>query len=305
MESVAEQRAGRLAPAGLAVSALAISTSAPLVLASGADPLAIAAWRLLFMTAIVFTALAALGRAGSLRLPAQDAAMLLALGLVLGAHFGLWITSLKMTTVAASVVLVTSHPLMVAVLSHAMLKEKLTWATVTGVLVAFGGVVLLFAEDLADAGRLAGDVLALGGAAALGVYLIGGRAKRRAGLPVLAYTTYVYGGAAAGLMAAALAAGTHLHPLPTQEFVLFLVMALVPGMAGHTMYNWALRYIRATVVSVTHLLEPIGASLLVLWLFGQQPPAGTAVGAALTLLGILVVARSEARAQAAVERPGG
>lgn len=299
MAGTAEDRGRRLAPVGLAVSALAISTSAPLVIASGAAPLAIAAWRLLFMTGIVLAALAVTGGARALRVPGSEALLLAGLGVVLAAHFGLWITSLKMTTVAASVVLVTSHPLMVAVMSHAMLKERLSWPTVVGVLVAFSGVVLLFAEDLTDPGRLAGDLLALAGAAALGVYLIAGRAKRRGGMPVLAYTSFVYGGAALTLFVAALAAGAVLYPLPASEFALFGAMALVPGMAGHTVYNWALRYIRATVVSVTHLIEPVGASILVLLVFGLQPPAGTAIGGAVTLAGIVVVARSEARAQSA------
>ncbi len=298
MAGAAGETSARFAPAGLAVSALAISISAPLVLASGTEPLAIAAWRVTFMAAIVFAALAAFGKVASLRVPRREAVILLGLGGVLGAHFGLWITSLTLTTVAASVVLVTSHPLMVAALSHAVLKERLTWQAVVGVLVAFGGVALLFGEDLAEPGRLLGDVLALGGAAALGTYIIVGRAKRREGLPVLVYTTYVYGGAAVGLMAAALVAGAVLYPLPPAEFGLFLLMAAVPGMAGHTLYNWALRYLRATVVSVTHLIEPLGASLLVLWIFGQQPPAGTVLGGALTLVGIIVVVRSEGLASA-------
>ncbi len=298
-----EEKARRLAPWGLAVSALAIATSAPLIVASAADPLAIAAWRLSMMTAIVLAAAAATGNGRGLRIPGREAAVLIALGGVLGAHFGLWITSLRMTTVAASVVLVTSHPLMVAAMSHALLKERPAWATVGGVLVAFGGVVLLFGEDLSDAGRLGGDLLALGGALTLGVYLIVGRAKRREGLPVLVYTSYVYGGAAVGLMGAAIAAGAVLYPLPPEEFLLFLAMAVVPGMAGHTMYNWALRYIRATVVSVTHLIEPIGASLLVFWIFGSQPPAGTVLGGAVTLAGIVIVARSEARLQTALGAP--
>jgi drug/metabolite transporter (DMT)-like permease len=290
-------RETRLAALGLAVSALAIATSAPLVLASGAHPLAIAAWRLVLMAGIVVAA--ALATGARLKVPRKDAILLLSMGCVLGAHFALWITSLRMTTVAASVVLVTSHPLMVAVLSHRLLRERLSFATVAGVLLAFAGVVILFQEDLQDPGKLAGDLLALGGAAALGAYLIAGRAKRREGLPVLVYTSYVYGAAAGALVVTAVAAGATLYPLPAEEFALFVAMAAVPGMLGHTMYNWALRYIRATVVSVTHLIEPIGSSLLVLWIFAQQPPAGTVLGGAITLLGIAVVARAEARLQAA------
>jgi len=285
---------GRFALPALAVSALAISTSAPLVYASAADPLAIATWRLGFMFMLVAVASAVATRGKGLALPGRDAAVLLGLGAVLGAHFGLWIPSVKATTVAASVVLVTSHPLMVALASHLWLKEKVDAKTAAGILVAFAGVVVLVGADFGTPAHLAGDLLAIGAAIALGVYLLVGRVKRREGLPLLVYTTYVYGGAAAVLLASALLISTPLYPQPGGEVLLFLAMALIPGMLGHTLYNWALRYARATMVSVTHLAEPVGASLLVLWLFGQRPPEGTIVGGALVLIGIFAVARLEA-----------
>ena len=42
----------------------------------------------------------------------------------------------------------------------------------------------------------------------------------------------------------------------------FAAMALGPTILGHTAYNWALRHVRAYVVSVTVLGEPVGATLL-------------------------------------------
>jgi drug/metabolite transporter (DMT)-like permease len=273
---------------------VAISTSAPLVVASGADPLAIAAWRVGFMFLAVAAASALWTRGRGLAVAPREAATLLGLGVVLGAHFGLWIVSVRATTVAASVVLVTAHPLMVAVASHMLLKERLEPRTAAGILVAFAGVVVLVGTDFGTPAHLYGDLLAVGGAVSLGAYLLVGRLKRRAGLPVLVYTTYVYGGAAAALLSTGLVANAPLYPQPQDEVVLFLLMALVPGMLGHTLYNWALRYARATLVSVTHLAEPVGASLLVFWIFGQRPPDGTIVGGALVLAGIFVVARLEA-----------
>jgi drug/metabolite transporter (DMT)-like permease len=293
MDAPQVERKARFAPAGLAISALAISTSAPLVLASASHPFVIAAWRLIFMFAFVAGACLVLRRGHELKIPRREAALLLALGAVLGAHFGLWIMSLTLTTVTASVVLVTSHPLMVALLSHALLRERLSLGTGAGTLLAFVGVVLLFGTDFGSSDRLFGDVLALGGAVSLGVYLLVGRAKRRAGMPVLVYTTYVYGGAAVSLLAVALLAGTAPAAAPPYELLLFFLMALIPGMFGHTLYNWALRYLRATLVSVTHLAEPIGATILVFLIFAQQPPPGTLLGGAVTLAGILLVARFE------------
>jgi drug/metabolite transporter (DMT)-like permease len=63
---------------------------------------------------------------------------------------------------------------------------------------------------------------------------------------------------------------------------------------GHTVYNWALRYVTAPIVSISLLGEPVGASILAYVLLGEQPGGWVAAGGAVTLMGILVSAyRSE------------
>jgi drug/metabolite transporter (DMT)-like permease len=208
----------------------------------------------------------------------------------------------RSTSVTASVVLVTAHPLLVAALSHLYLHEKASGLTLAGIAVALGGVALIFGSDLGSS-NIAGDLLAVGGAVSLGVYLIAGRFKRREGLPELAYTTYVYAGAALTLAVAALVLRSPVGSVSAQDLGLIFLMALIPGMFGHTLYNWALRFLRATVVSATHVIEPVGASLLAFWFFAQQPPPGTALGGAVTLGGILLVVYAEGRAAAARAPP--
>jgi drug/metabolite transporter (DMT)-like permease len=286
----------------MAVSALAISTSAPLVLATSADPMAIALLRLAFMAALVAGALMITRGPRAFALPRKEALWLLALGVVLGLHFGFWIPSVRSTTVTASVVLVTAHPLLVALLAHLYLREKVSTLTLAGIAVALGGVLVIFGSDFGSA-NIRGDLLAVGGAISLGVYLIAGRFKRREGLPVLTYTTYVYAGAALTLGAAALALGSPVASVSSQDLGLIFLMALIPGMLGHTLYNWALRFLRATVVSATHVIEPVGASLLAFWFLAQQPPPGTALGGAVTLAGIILVVYAEGRAAAARTPP--
>ena len=292
--------AGRVPSVALGVSAIAISTSAPLVFATGAPAATVAFWRLAFMALLVFGALLALKGPRALVLPRREVALLLGLGVILGMHFGFWIPSVKSTSLTASVVIVTSHPILVAAASHLYLKERASPAAVLGILVALAGVAVIFASDLSNP-NFAGDLLAVGGALTLGAYLLIGRLKRREGLPVLVYTTYVYGAAALTLFAGALLAGAPFGPPAGTDLALVLAMALVPGMLGHTLYNWALRYLSATVVSATHVVEPIGASLLALWLFGTQPPPSTALGGAITLLGVLLVIFAEGR----LRKPGG
>ncbi len=289
----------------MAASALAISTSAPLVLATSADPMAIALFRLCLMALLVlvgFVPLLLVGEAPGLRLPRPEALALLGLGVVLGLHFGFWIPSVRSTSVTASVVIVTSHPLIVAVVSHLWLKERASPLAVAGILLSLLGVAVIFGTDFGSS-SITGDLLAAGGAVTLGAYLLVGRLKRRSGMHLLVYTTYVYSGAAATLAVAAFALRSPLVPLSSSDFAAIFAMALIPGMMGHTLYNWALRYLSATVVSATHVIEPLGASILALWLFSQQPPPGTALGGAIALVGILFVVRAEAAAAAARAPP--
>ena len=73
----------------------------------------------------------------------------------------------------------------------------------------------------------------------------------------------------------------------------FLYLALGPQLIGHTSYNWALRYLSATYVTVALLSEPISSSLLA-WLLLQAPPTLLEVlGGTLILLGIAIASRAE------------
>ena len=103
-------------------------------------------------------------------------------------------------------------------------------------------------------------------------------------LPVYAFT--VYASCALFLLLAVLVTGTELLTLPAEEWWLFLLMALGPSILGHTMYNWTLRYVPASVVSVSLLGEPIGSSLLAALLLSEVPPDFTIVGGAIILVGI-------------------
>lgn len=75
---------------------------------------------------------------------------------------------------------------------------------------------------------------------------------------------------------------------PTREWVLFLGMAIGPGIFGHTVINWALAHVESSVVSVSLLGEPVGSTLLALVLLGEYPGVATVVGATVVLLGIAV-----------------
>jgi len=281
--------------AAIAAAIVAVSFSSIFIRWSESDAVTIAFYRLALATLIVLP-FAAADRSTPLRgLPRRDVLLMAGIGVVLAAHFAFWITSLKTegVTVASSVVLVTSHPVMVALVSHFFLKERVGRATAAGIGIGFAGVVAIAVADLGvSATTLAGDLAALTGGVMAGIYFLAGRRLRqRVSLPVYAFV--VYGTAALALFG--LAAGTgQLAPRGdlARELLLFGAMAAIPQLGGHTLYNWSLRFVPAPLVSLSLVGEPVGSSLLAWTLLGEVPSGFVALGAALALAGIFLTAYS-------------
>lgn len=281
-------------PAVLLLAILAISTAAPLVRLSHADPLAIAAWRLFFSLWIVLAFLVPRrGWKQWARLDRRGVALAVGAGAMLALHFWSWNASLGMTSVAASTVLVSMQPVIVALISVVWLAESPTRTQWLGILVAMTGA---FVVTWGDAGAhaaahpdraLLGDVLALGAGVAAALYYLVGRRLRQA-LDLWPYVALVYGACFVTLVGIAFAVHVPLLPQPPRELAIFVGLALGPMLLGHTGLNWALKYLPAYVVNLTTLGEPVGASLIAAFLPGirEVPSAVTMAGGALVLAGI-------------------
>ena len=287
--------------ATLSLAIAAISTAAVLVRLSDAPALVLAFYRLAI--ASVLLAPVALLREGSrdalASLERGELVRLAGVGLVLALHFWSWFESLEHTTVAASVVLVTLHPVFVGLASDRLYGEGLGRLGWIGVVVALvGGIVITGADARLGLGNAFGDLLALIGAAAAAAYFLAGRGYRQ-DLPLLAYVVPVYAASAVGLAGASLAAGHAFTGYAVDEWVIFLALAIVPMILGHTLLNYALAYVSAPVVATTVLGEPIGSSLLAWLVLAEVPPWGTALGALVVLAGIGLVVFDEERPDAA------
>lgn len=274
---------------GLALGVLAVSTAAVLIKACQAPPLAIATWRL-GLAALGFLAASAFRREHPLKPFTPQALRLTAVaGLFLGVHFATWIASLSLTTVASSVVLVTTTPLWVGLGSLLVLREPPSRNLWLGLALALGGSLLVTFSDRTPAGDapdpLLGDALALAGAWAASVYFLTGR-KAQQSVDTHAYVTLVYSVAAVVLLAMALVAGTPLFGYSTRDWVLLALLALVPQGVGHTLLNRSLRHFPAGVVAVALLGEPVGAIALAWLALGEAVGLPQAIGAALILAGV-------------------
>jgi drug/metabolite transporter (DMT)-like permease len=273
------------------VSIAAVSTASILIRLSTAAPITLATYRMVLSTLMLAPFYV---RSGGVRrfweMNGGRRLSLMGVGVVLAVHFASWITSLSLTSVASSVIFVHIDPVFVAVVSHFLLGEKVRPRTVLGIAVAFAGATMIAWGDMGlGGGSLYGDALALLGGVMLGVYILGGRHLRQS-LDLVSYVTPVYATAAVVLLASSLALGAPLVGYPPSEYIIFLALAVVPMIFGHTVYNWVLRYVRAPIVSISLLGEPVGASILAYVFLGESPGGWVVAGGVVTLLGILVSA---------------
>lgn len=282
--------------AGLAVAVVAVSTSAILVRWSAAPSLVKAFYRVLFTVTLILPF--ARGYGDDLRaLSRRDLASAMLAGVALAAHFATWFESLEWTTVAASVTLVQTQPMFVAAGAWLVLDERLTGRMVGGMGVAVAGVAVMSLGGLVGGGVLAGDAplygnaLAVIGAVMAAGYVLAGRSIRQR-VALVPYVLVVYAACAVVLGALVAANGHAFGGYPTSEWLLFLGMAVGPGLFGHTVINWSLKYLESSVVSVSLLGEPLGSTLLALAAFHEVPGVETVVGGAIVLAGIYVTTKA-------------
>ena len=283
----------RVALGAVGVAVLAASTSAILIRAGDAPEPVMAFYRVLF-TILLLAPLARGAGVELSRVSRRDLLGALLAGLALAAHFAAWFESVDRTTVAASVTLVQTQPVFVAAGAGLLLSERVTRRTLGGIAVALCGAGLMSASGAFGGSPapepLLGNALAVLGAVMAAVYVLAGRSIRQR-VPVVPYVLVVYAVAAVGLLSAVLAGGHALAGYPRHEWLLFLGMAVGPGLLGHTLINWALEHVESSVVSVSLVGEPVGSTLLAALLFGEIPGALALGGGTVVVAGIVVTAR--------------
>jgi len=210
----------------------------------------------------------------------------IASGVALGVHFGFWISSLDYTSVAASVVLVSTQPVFVAILAYLLFGERTSPLSFLGIMIAIAGTAVIAFDRTIGSAAVFGNVLALMGAVTVAVYVLIGRSSRTGGVGVLPYSIVVYSAAAATLLPVALVFDVRLWGYSGETWFWLAAITVGPQLMGHTVFNWALRYVEASVVSGTILAEPVVAALLAWLVLSERPGLLTIVGGAVVLAGL-------------------
>ena len=278
---------------GLAIGIVAVSFASIFIRLAEAPSLVIAASRLTIASLILAPAAFIRGKDELRSLTTGDLRLALLSGLFLGLHFATWISSLEYTSVASSVVFVSTSPMFVGLASHFLLKERVSRQMFAGIAVSvLGGMIVGYGDFGLGTRELFGDFLAIVGAVAVSVYLLVGKKLRRH-LSLLSYIFLVYATAAVFLIAVCLVAGHTFSGYSRQTYLLFVLLAVVPQIIGHSSYNWALKYLPATLVGVATLGEPIGSTILAYFILTEIPTLAKIGGGVLILAGIYVSSQAK------------
>ncbi len=235
----------------------------------------------------------------------KELTFLILSGFFLAIHFAAWITSLETTSIASSVVLVTTTPLWVALLSPLFLKEKNNTTIWVGLILAFlGSSLVAFSHQCSfsvdkiiacniagfsfDKNSLLGNSLALIGAWMAAGYLMVGR-KVRSTIPVLKYIFFVYTFSAIFLLIMVFFTGQTMIGYSGQTYLWMILLGLIPQLLGHSIFNWALGHLPAAFVSIALIGEPIGTIILAFLFLKEVPNFLEILGGLLILGGIFLV----------------
>ena len=275
-----------------------------------APSLVIAALRLAIAALILAPVALRRGASEIKQLSAKQKMLATLAGLFMGLHFAAWTSSLEYTNVASAVFLVNTLPLWVALLSPLVLRESLSRMALVGMGVALTGGVIVGASDTCNwqvgglvcpnlitftsGGALWGDFLALAGALLNAGYLMVGRGIRGS-VSLVSYIFWVYSTGALALLGLVWVTGQSVSGYSPITYLWILLIALIPQLLSHSIYNWLLRYISAGYISIAMMGVPVSATLLAFLFLGEVPSVAKLAGAGMILAGIYIATQREMR----------
>jgi len=292
--------AKNLAPFGPIVAVLTSAWAAIFIrYASDASPFAIAFYRMLVASLfwLPFYYISKRNSDGKKYAASKKQIKLMILaGIFLCFHFATWISALSYTNVSSAVFLILTQPLMVAVVAHFLLSEKLNkWHILAFLANIAGSFMIVGADFKLGQEYIFGDFLAFLGAVGAGGYFLVARIARpdgedgQKGIPLVQYLFPVYLTATIGLLVLCLINGDSFGPYSDKTWIALLALGLIPTVIGHSLFNWSLKYLPALPVNIALVGEPIGASILAYFLFSEIPTEGLLMGSPLLILAVIIV----------------
>lgn len=284
--------------AALIIGVIAISTSAILVkFADGAPAAIIAFYRLLIAVIIMSPIVLMKYRSEFRNITKRNWFFSILAGIFLALHFILWFESLNFTSVASSVLFVSTSPLFAFIGTFFLFRERFSYGSIISIIIAlFGSIIIGWGDLQLNGTALFGDFLAIFGAIAVTVYFLIGQSARKS-LSLVSYTFIVYGVAAITLLIYNIFLQNPFVGYSQTQWWVFIALAIIPTFFGHSLFNWSLRWLSTTTVSMAGLFEPIGASILAYLFLSETLSWSQVLGGTIVIFGLylFIVSTSKKR----------
>ncbi|WP_188207802.1 DMT family transporter [Alkalibacillus aidingensis] len=272
----------------IVIGVIAVSTSAIFVRLADAPSSIIANYRLLLAVLIMLPYILWKHLGDFKHISKRDWYLSVAAGVFLALHFILWFESLNHTSVASSVVLVTTQPIFAFIGTYLFFKERFSSGAVLSMIIAFTGSVIISWGDFQISGMaLFGNFLALMGAIAVtGYFLFGQNVRKRVSL--MTYTFVVYGISSITLILYNLVLNQPFTGYSGETWMYFLALAIVPTFFGHTLFNWAIKWVSASTITMGILFEPVGASIMAYFILDELITWSQFLGGSIVISGLML-----------------
>lgn len=280
----------------LVIGVIAVSTSAILVKLAGDAPAGIIAFYRLGIAAIFMLPLILTKYQAELKqIKRRDWLLTIISGAFLALHFIIWFESLNYTSVASSVVLVTLQPIFAFLGTYFFFGERFSVGAIISMLITIVGSVIIGWGDLQISGlALLGDILALLGAVSVTAYFLLGQRLRR-NLTLVTYTFIVYSISSVFLLLYNIVLRNEFFGYPSDHWLMFLLLAIVPTFLGHSVFNWTLKWLSTSTISMAIVFEPIGATILAYFILGEMVTASQWLGGTIVIFGLFLFIVSTTR----------
>lgn len=270
------------------------SLSSIIIRLSQAPSLVISFYRMLFTILLLLIPVMMKERESLKSIKKKDFILCALSGIFLALHFATWIASISMTTISNSTILVSCSPIFVSLANFFILKEKFTSKIFIGISMSLIGTIIIAIGSTggSTSSMMVGNILAFMGAIFVAGYLVIGGIVRK-NVSAGAYVFIVYSVSVIVLFFMCLISDTPIYPYSPKEFILFLALAIFCSILGHTVYNYLMKFISATLISISTLCEPIFASILALIIFKEIPSIYTLIGGTIIMSGVFYYIMSQ------------
>ena len=290
------------------IAAAVLSTTAVfirhLTVRYGIPALVLAFWRDAFVVIALLPALALL-RPTLLRVPRRHLRYLISFGLVLAVFNAFWTLSVALNGAAVATVLVYTSTAFTAVLGWLFLSERVSWAKVVAVALAIGGCAFVSGATHAAAwgAGLAGVITGLLSGLGYAAYSLMGRSAAQRGLDAWTTLLYTFAFATPFLGLANLLPALHLpgaagRPADllwlgdaTVGWLILVLLAVGPTVAGFGLYNVSLTYLPSSLANLIVTLEPAFTVVIAYVLLGERLTA-VQFGGGLMIMAAVVLLRT-------------